>query len=223
MCAAKLGQRKNSPQPGGGQTNLGMAPSVPLDRGVPGFLRFMGLFNAAVWVGGSVFFSFLAAPVFFTPEVTAFAPKPANGLIAQAVLGRYFMLHIICGTIASLHLLIEWLYNGGGFPKRAIAIVCVLLGLALFGGKFISPKLTVWHQQKHQVQLKSDGGLTMIKLEADVVQNAERKFAVWHGVSQIVNLAMVTLLIWRFWHLTHPNVQDGLSTFGQRKRNLFAK
>ena len=59
--------------------------------------------------------------------------------------------------------------------------------------------------------------------EADVVQNAERKFAVWHGVSQIVNLAMVILLIWRFWHLTHPNVQDGLSTFGQRKRNLFAK
>jgi hypothetical protein len=46
---------------------------------------------------------------------------------------------------------------------------------------------------------------------------------VWHGVSQIVNLAMVILLIWRFWHLTHPNVQDGLSTFGQRKRNLFAK
>ena len=95
----------------------------------------MGLFNAAVWVGGSVFFSFLAAPVFFTPEVTAFAPKPANGLVAQAVLGRYFMLHIICGTIASLHLLIGWLYSGGGFPKRAVAVVCVLLGLALISGK----------------------------------------------------------------------------------------
>jgi hypothetical protein len=87
----------------------------------------MGLFNAAVWVGGSVFFSFLAAPVFFTPEVTAFAPKPANGLVAQAVLGRYFMLHIICGTIASLHLLIEWLYNGGGFPSEPLpSFVCCL-------------------------------------------------------------------------------------------------
>jgi p-aminobenzoyl-glutamate transporter AbgT len=190
---------------------------------VPGFLRFVGLFNAAVWVGGSVFFSFLAASVFFTPEVKAFAPPPANGLVAQAVLGRYFALHYICGTIASLHLFIEWLYNGGGFPKRAISIVCVLLGLALVGGKFISPKLTVWHQQKHQVELKSDGGLTMNELEADVVQNAERKFAVWHGVSQLINLAMVILLIWRFWRMTHPNEQDGLNTFGQRKRNLFAK
>lgn len=152
-----------------------------------------------------------------------FVPKPTNGLVAQAMLGRYFMLHIICGAIASLHLLVEWLYSRGGFPKRAIAVVCVLCGLALFGGKFISPKLTVWHQQKHQVQLKSDGGLTMIKLEADVVQNAERKFTIWHGVSQIVNLAMVILLIWRFWHLTHTNRQDGLSTFGQQKRKLFAK
>jgi hypothetical protein len=186
----------------------------------------VGLFNAAVWVGGSIFFSFLAAPMFFTSEVTAFVPKPTNGLVAQAMLGRYFMLHIICGTIASLHLLIEWLYSGGGFPKRAIAIVCVLCGLALFGGKFINPRLTVWHQQKHQFQLKSDGGLTVIEkteLEANVVQNAERKFAIWHGVSQIVNLAMVILLIWRFWHLTHPNRQDSLITFGQQKRNLFAK
>ena len=193
---------------------------------MPGFLRFVGLFNAAVWVGGSVFFSFLAASVFFTPEVKAFAPPPANGLVAQAVLGRYFALHYICGTIASLHLLIEWLYNGGEFPKRAIAIVCVLLGLALFGGNFISPKLTVWHQQKHQVELKSDGEQPLIETvehTEKVVQNAERKFVVWHGVSQFINLAMVILLIWRFWRMTHPNEQDGLSTFGQRKRNLFAK
>jgi hypothetical protein len=42
-------------------------------------------------------------------------------------------------------------------------------------------------------------------------------------VSQVINLAMVILLIWRFWRLTHPSEQDGLSTFGQRKRNLFTK
>jgi len=164
--------------------------------------------------------------MFFTSEVTAFVPKPTNGLVAQAMLGRYFMLHIICGAIASLQLLIEWLYSRGRFPKRAITIVCVLCGLALFGNKFINPRLTVWHQQKHQFQLKSDGGRTMIektKLEADVVQNAERKFTIWHGVSQIVNLVMVILLIWRFWHLIHTNRHDDLITFGQQKRNLFAK
>ncbi|SVB45216.1 uncharacterized protein METZ01_LOCUS198070 [marine metagenome] len=203
-----------------------MAQMIPLNCGMPGFLRFLGLFNAAVWVGGSIFFSFLAAPVFFTAEVTDFTPPPDNGLVAQAMWGRYFMLHYLCGTIASLHLLVEWLYSGGGFPRHAIAVVCVLLGLALIGGKFINPKLAGWHQQKHQFQLKSEGERQTIKKAEDtqsVVQDAERKFAVWHGVSHVINLAMMILLTWRFWRLARSDGHDNSSTYGQRKRNLFTK
>ena len=199
---------------------------IPLNCGVPGFLRFLGLFNAAVWVGGSIFFSFLAAPVFFTPEIKSLTPPPVNGLVAQAMLGRYFTLHILCGIVAVVHLLLEWLYSGGGFPRRAIAIVCVLLGLALIGGQFINPKLAGWHQQKHQFQLKSEGERQTIKkaeYTQSVVQDAERKFAVWHGVSQVINLAMGILLTWRFWRLANSDGHDNSSTYGQRKRNLFAK
>ena len=202
-----------------------MTQSVALHSVVMGFIRFTGLFNAAVWVGGSVFFSFLAGSVFFTPKVTDFTPPPYNGLVAQAMLGRYFMLHTICGIVAVLHLLIEWLYSGGRFPKRAIAIVCLLLGLALIGGKFISPKLTVWHQQKYQFKVKNEGDPPMIEpteYKTNVVQNAKWKFTVWHGVSQIVNLAMLILLIWRFWRLAQSIGQDSLSAYGQRKRNLFS-
>jgi len=203
---------------------------IPLYCGVPGFLRFLGLFNAAVWVGGSVFSSFLAAPVFFTPEIKSLTPPPVNGLVAQAMLGRYFTLHILCGIVAVVHLLLEWLYSGGGFPRRAIAIVCVLLGLALIGGKFINPKLTVWHQQKYHTKLKAESEPPVYeKVEykedvvQDAVQDAERKFAVWHGVSQVINLAMVILLTWRFWRLANSDGHDNSSTFGQRKRNLFTK
>ena len=71
---------------------------------MPGILRFLGLFNAAVWVGGSVFFSFLAGPVFFSPEVKSITPPPYNGIVAQAMLGRYFTLHLLCGGLAILHL-----------------------------------------------------------------------------------------------------------------------
>ena len=207
-----------------------MTQWVALYFGVMGFLRFTGLFNAAVWVGGSVFFSFLAAPVFFTPEIKSLTPPPVNGLVAQAMLGRYFTLHILCGIVAVVHLLLEWLYSGGGFPRRAIAIVCVLLGLALIGGKFINPKLTVWHQQKYHTKLKAESEPPVYeKVEykedvvQDAVQDAERKFAVWHGVSQVINLAMVILLTWRFWRLANSDGHDNSSTFGQRKRNLFTK
>ena len=203
---------------------------IPLYCGVPGFLRFLGLFNAAVWVGGSVFSSFLAAPVFFTPEIKSLTPPPVNGLVAQAMLGRYFTLHILCGIVAVVHLLLEWLYSGGGFPRRAIAIVCVLLGLALIGGKFINPKLTVGHQQKYHTKLKAESEPPVYeKVEykedvvQDAVQDAERKFAVWHGVSQVINLAMVILLTWRFWRLANSEGPDNSSNFGQGKRNLFTK
>ena len=141
------------------------------------------------------------------------------------MLGRYFTLHILCGIVAVVHLLLEWLYSGGRFPKRTIAIVCVLLGLALIGGKFINPKLAVWHQQKYQFKLKSEGDPPMIEKtehKVDVVQNAKWKFTVWHGVSQIVNLAMLILLTWRLWRLAQPSGQDGSSAYGQRKRNLFS-
>ena len=187
-----------------------------------------------MWVGGAVFFSFFAGPGFFSPEVKAVIPPPVNGLVAQAMLGRYFTLHILCGIVAVVHLLLEWLYSGGGFPRRAIAIVCVLLGLALIGGKFISPKLTVWHQQKYHTKLKAESEPPVYeKVEykedvvqdvvQDAVQDAERKFAVWHGVSQVINLAMVILLTWRFWRLANSDGHDNSSTFGQRKRNLFTK
>ncbi len=208
------------------QTGLGIPQPVPLYCGVPGFLQFLGLFNAAVWIGGSVFFSFLAGPVFFSPEVESITPPPFNGLVAQAMLGRYFTLHILCGIVAVAHLLLEWLYSGGGFPKRAIAVVCVLLGLALIGGKFISPKLAGWHQQKYQIKLKAESEPPVyekVEYKEDVVQDAERKFAVWHGVSQFINLAMMSLLTLRFWRLTRSNGHDSSSTYGQRKQNLFDK
>ena len=92
---------------------------IPLNCGMPGFLRFLGLFNAAVWVGGSVFFSFLAAPVFFTPEIKSLTPPPANGLVAQAMLGRYFTLHILCGIVAVVHLLLAVSYTHLTLPTKA--------------------------------------------------------------------------------------------------------
>ncbi|MBC8244496.1 MAG: DUF4149 domain-containing protein [Verrucomicrobia bacterium] len=203
-----------------------MAQPIRLHCGVPGFLRFLGLFNAAVWVGGSVFFSFLAGPVFFSPEVKSITPPPYNGIVAQAMLGRYFTLHLLCGMVAIGHLLLERLYSGDVFPGRAIALVGVLLGLALIGGKFIGPKLTVWHQQEYQFKLKSEGEPPMIEpaaYEPNVIQNAKWKFDVWHGVSQLINLVMLGLLTWRFWRLTRFDGHDNSSTFGQRKRNLFGK
>jgi len=191
---------------------------------VAGLLRFIGLFNAAVWMGGSIFFSFLAGSVFFSPEVMRFTPPPYNGLVAQAMLERFFLLHYICGGIAIVHLFADWLEKPGTFPKKPIFYVVVLLGLALLGGKWISPKLTIWHQQKYEFQVKSEGPPPMIEPKAysnEVRQDAKLKFSIWHGVSQTVNLIMLIMLVWRFWRLSHPTTGQP-QTYVETKRNLFS-
>ena len=193
-----------------------------------GFIRFIGIFNIAVWAGGSVFFSFLAGKVFFRPEVTQFAPPPYNGLVAQAMLESFFLLHYICGILAILHLLLKWFINypQGTFPKRSVSYIGILLLLALLGGKLISPNLNVWHQQKYQFQIKTEGDPPMIESKPyskEIRQNAKLKFSIWHGISQTVNLIMLIMLIYYFWKLVHPSSSNQLQTYSQKKRNLFSE
>ena len=197
-----------------------------LNRRVERFIRFIGIFNAAIWVGGSVFFSFLAGSVFFSPEVKQFTPPPYNGLVAQAMLERFFLLHYICGSAAIGHLLVEWFFKQGPFPKRPIIYIATLILLALIGGKWISPDLKIWHQQRYQFQIKTEGNPPMIEnkpYSKEIRQNAKLKFSIWHGISQTVNLIMLIMLTWYFWKLVHPSNSSHLQTYSQKKRNLFAE
>src|SRR6266436_1420387 len=80
---------------------------------VIGFLRFVGLLNAAVWFGAAIFFTFAAGPAVFSQDMKD-ALRQNNpyfyGAIAQVLISRYFRLQLICGVIALLHLVMESLY-----------------------------------------------------------------------------------------------------------------
>ena len=175
---------------------------------VNGLLRFVGIFNAAIWLGGAVFFSFLAGNTFFQPEVVNYVPPPYNGLVAQAVMERYFLLHYICGIIALIQLTTEWLYSGSEFPCLSAALAAVLLCLALGGGKWISPRLNELFQVKYSFRLKTEGKSPMIEnsseFTATEIQEAKRDFALLHGVSMSVNLLMLGLLAVQFWRASYP-------------------
>ncbi len=57
---------------------------------VIGFLRFIGLTNAAVWFGAAVFFTFVGGPAFFSPEMKHLLPPPYNGAAAELMIARVF-------------------------------------------------------------------------------------------------------------------------------------
>src|SRR5436190_8946410 len=104
------------------------------------FLRFIGIVNAAVWFGAALFFSFGIAPAFFTPEMKRLFGDFYCGLIAQAVLERYFVLHYCCGALALVHQLAEWVYLGKALQRFTFGLLLAILTLSLTGGLWFQPK-----------------------------------------------------------------------------------
>ena len=118
-----------------------------------GFLRFVGILNAAVWFGAAVFFTFWSGRAPFSPEMKALL-GPHNypyfsGAIAKILIARYFSLQFICSIIAIVHLLAEWLYLGR-FPQNSR--LGLLLGLCLavmVGGYWLQPRMKALHATKY--------------------------------------------------------------------------
>jgi hypothetical protein len=151
------------------------------------FLRFFGVTVAAVWFGATVFFTLFAGPAFFTDEMKRLFPPPYNGVVAELVLSRYFVLHYLCGCLALVHLGAEWMYSGKEPPRATIWLVGGVLGLSLLGGLWLQPKLHRLQQIKYAEHYR---------WTATPQQRAEaaKSFSVWHGVSQTMNLFVLAAL-----------------------------
>src|ERR1039457_449261 len=88
----------------GRHSGLGILRAFSYSARVIGFLRFVGILNAAVWFGGAVFFTFWSGRAPFSPEMKALL-GPQNypyfsGAIAQILIARYFNLQFTCSIIA---------------------------------------------------------------------------------------------------------------------------
>ena len=163
-----------------------------------GFLRFVGVLNAAVWFGGAVFFTFAAGFAPFSQEMkTLLGPNNYpyfSGAIAQILIARYFHFQLVCGVVAVLHLLAEWLYLGK-FPRKVQAgLLVALCAAALFGGYWLQPKLKGLHATKYGVNTRPE-----------IREAANRSFRAWHGVSQVVNLLLVGGLATYLWRAANPS------------------
>ncbi len=152
------------------------------------FLRFFGVTVAAVWFGSTVFFTLFAGPAFFTDEVKRLIPPPYNGAVAELVLGRYFILHHLCGLLALAHLGAEWMYSGKVPPRLTVWLVGGVLGLGLLGGLWLQPKL-------HQLQCVKYADHYRLPATTQQREAAARDFGMWHGVSQSMNI-LVFLSLW---------------------------
>jgi len=112
---------------------------------VTAFLRFVGVINAAVWLGTAVFFTFAAEPACFGPEMRAALGIPSAsyfpGAISGVMMSHYYYVMLGCGVVAVLHFLAEWLYMGRPRRKFSFGLVAGLLALTLIGSNAVAPSL----------------------------------------------------------------------------------
>lgn len=162
-----------------------------------GFLRFVGLMNAAVWFGASVFFTFGAGTAPFSEAMKqTLGPKNFpyfSGAIALIFIARYFQLQVICGLVALAHLLAEWLYLGRSPRRPWVVLVVALAALGLLGAFELQPKMKKLHDIKY--------GLNSTPQQREA---ASHTFGIWHGFSQALNLLMLCGLAFYLWRMANP-------------------
>lgn len=160
-----------------------------------GILRFIGIVNAAVWFGSAVFLT-IGLPAVFSQELRRRLTDPGVGFAAEALVGQFFKVQYCCGGIALALALTQWLYLGRASVRRwTVALAAALLTVALAGGLWAQPKMADLHVVKYFARTPEQR------------TEAGREFALWHGASESVNIAVLAGLLIYLWQVSAP--QDG--------------
>ena len=162
-----------------------------------GSLRFIGLVNAAIWLGGTVFFVLFAEPAIFSRDMQSLLEAKNfpyfSGAIDQIIAANYYHFNLICAVIALLQLLAEWLYLGRPARKVSFGLLVGLLVLGLVGDDVVLSKLKAFHKARYQLNVQP------AEREA-----AARSFNAWRIADRLLDLCMIGGLIVFVWRAANP-------------------
>lgn len=175
-------------------------------------IRFLGILNAAIWLGAGVFFTFAAQRTFFSDEVKNIGLHPFYpGVMAQLFISRYFQLQSICAVVAIAHLLAEWVYLGRALHRFTLGLLIGLFLVSITGSLVVQPKM----KELHLIKYSMGPDYKPVPMpDAQRIQ-AAKAFGRWHAVSSIVNLLVLAGLTVYLWRVTHP--PDNLRFVGAPK------
>jgi len=158
------------------------------------FLRFVGVTNAALWLGAIFFLTFLAEPLFRTPDVEKVLSPVFGGAASNFLLGRYYAVHFWFAGLALAHLLAEHLYAGKPLRRLALYLVIGLFITGLFAANLIQPRLERYHLEAYGI------------LSTAAQREEGRRFLrLWHGTGQFLNSWTCLGVLFYFWQITTPS------------------
>lgn len=162
-------------------------------------LRIIGTFNAAIWLGGALFFTLGVQPGVFSPEMKqVFAPPGAPlreyylGFIAQQLIARYFTFSLVCALIALGHFFAEMIYTGKPFRRFTFGLLAGVLAIGLTSTYFFAPRIQRLHHDKYRA--------------APVRQiTAAQEMRRLHALSATGNVFVLIALMIYTWQVTNPS------------------
>ncbi len=165
-------------------------------------LRFIAVLNAALWLGGTVFFTFCAAPAIFSPAMSAMLPDAYRARVAELVIARLFGLQQICGGVALALWLVDYIRAGRLTRRLTLGVVGSLFALSLIGGYWLQPKM-------HQLEVIRYSKIATAEQRAQ----ATSSFRAWHGFSQVLNVFALAGLVFYFWQMSRPPESPRVNPF----------
>jgi len=173
------------------------SPEVsPTVSAVIGLLRFVGLFNAALWFGAAIFFTLSIDPFSSSEEIRELLGAKNSPYfsiaIGQLLTARYLRAFLACSIVSLVHLAAEWLYLGK-YPQRRWLVLVLLLWLGGMAEVYwLQPKL----RQLHRLQFT--------RAEQRERERASRSYRVWREISQAINIVLLTGIGGYLWRVGNP-------------------
>ena len=181
------------------QSGLAGFADFPKFHRVIGLLRLIGVFNAAIWLGGAVFFTAVTSPALSSDAMSAVL-QPKNfpyfsPAILHVVLSGYFEFSIVCALIALLHLTIEWIYLGRPASRKfPLGLLLGLLVYAMVGSNLLQPHLKRLHATHFSAAAKP--------VERAI---AGKSYHRWRVFISVMDFVVVGSLVVYFWRITKPS------------------
>ncbi len=163
-------------------------------------VRFIGLMNAAIWLGSAVFAILGADRAISSDAMMGLLGNRHfpyfSGAIAELVASRFWHLHIACSVVALLHLSAESLYFGRVLRKPWLALLMAMLCLGALQVGVVQPRIHRLHLAAHAVNRTPDARLKS-------AQSLRALRAVSGGL-EFFMIAGLTAYLWRIANPPDP-------------------
>ncbi|MBI5047700.1 MAG: DUF4149 domain-containing protein [Deltaproteobacteria bacterium] len=138
-------------------------------------IRFIHLLSLVVWLGGMIFFSFIAAPSIFK-----ILPREAAGDVVGDIFPKYWIIGYICSVTAVATIAILS-FQEKAYPWARIGLLALMTVLVFYSGKVIG---------KNAVEVKAQIRMTEDQTQKEALR---LKFKAIHRNSTILNALIMIL------------------------------